>query len=65
MGGEIFAAAAIVLIVGGAVAYIIKAKKSGQKCIGCPDSKTCSSPGGCSGNCQGCGGACGGHVDNE
>ena len=26
---------AIVLIVGGAMAYIIKAKKSGKRCIGC------------------------------
>ncbi len=32
----------IALIVGGAIAYIIRAKKRGQKCIGCPDSKTCS-----------------------
>jgi len=53
--GEIIAIIAIVLIIGAAVAYIIKAKKSGQKCIGCPHSKTCSSAkGGCS---CGCGGA--------
>ena len=45
--------AVLVLIVGGALAYIIKAKKSGQKCIGCPDSKTCS--GSCSGGCASCG----------
>ena len=64
MVGDIIAIGSIVLIVGGAVAYIIKAKRSGQKCIGCPDSKTCSS-GGCCGNCQGCGGACGGRVDFE
>ena len=44
--------AVLALIVGGAVAYIIKAKKSGQKCIGCPDSKTCS--GSCSGGCSSC-----------
>ena len=61
---DIIAAVAIVLIVGGAIAYIVKSKKSGQKCIGCPDSKTCSS-GGCSGKCSGCGGACGGHTDKE
>ena len=58
MGGTIFPIIAIVVIIGGAVAYIIKAKKSGQKCIGCPSSKTCSS-GGCSGNCSGCGGSYG------
>ncbi len=33
--------AVIVLIIGGAVFYIIKTKKSGQKCVGCPYSKTC------------------------
>ena len=38
--------AVIVLIIGAASAYIIKAKKSGKKCIGCPD--------GCSGNCENC-----------
>lgn len=31
----------ILLIIGAAVFYIIKAKKSGQKCVGCPYSKTC------------------------
>ena len=33
--------AVIILIIGGAVFYIIKAKKSGQKCVGCPYSKSC------------------------
>lgn len=51
---DIIAIIVILLIVGAATAYIIKAKKSGRKCIGCPDSKTCSgscaSCGGCSGN---------------
>ena len=48
----------IVLIIGGASAYIIKAKKSGQKCIGCPDAKTCSgSCSGCSSSCSHCTGA--------
>lgn len=46
--------AVIALIVGGAVAYIIKAKKSGKKCIGCPDSVSCGKSGGCKGNCSGC-----------
>lgn len=31
----------IIAIVGLAVLYIFRAKKKGQKCIGCPDSKTC------------------------
>ena len=46
--GEIIAIVAVVLIIGGAAAYIIKAKKSGKKCIGCPDSSSCS------GKCSGC-----------
>ncbi|MBR2651057.1 MAG: FeoB-associated Cys-rich membrane protein [Clostridia bacterium] len=50
---DIIAIVIILLIVGGAVAYIVKAKRSGRRCIGCPDSKTCS------GNCGCCGGSCG------
>lgn len=37
MLAEIIAVCAIVLIIGAATAYIVKAKKSGKKCIGCPD----------------------------
>lgn len=32
----------IVLIVGFALGYIIKEKKQGSKCIGCPFAKTCA-----------------------
>jgi len=39
-------------IIGGAAAYIYKAKKSGVKCIGCPSAKTCG------GNCSGCASGC-------
>ncbi|MBE6855812.1 MAG: FeoB-associated Cys-rich membrane protein [Ruminococcus sp.] len=35
--------AVVIIIVGLASLYIYKAKKSGQKCIGCPYSKSCSS----------------------
>ncbi len=45
--------ALLVLIIGGIIFYIYKAKKSGKKCIGCPDCKNCSS---------GCGGKCNGNV---
>lgn len=45
---DIIIIAVLVVIVGLAGLYIYKAKKSGKKCIGCPDSKTCS------GNCSGC-----------
>jgi hypothetical protein len=44
-------------VLGGAAWYIYKAKKSGAKCIGCPNSGSCGS-GGCSGNCSGCSGNC-------
>ena len=35
--GDIIAIIIIALAIGGALFYIIKAKKSGKKCIGCPD----------------------------
>ena len=40
---EIIDVIAIVLVIGGAVDYIIKEKKSGKKCIGCPYAKECGS----------------------
>ena len=33
----------LALILGGAAAYLLRAKKRGQKCVGCPHSKTCGS----------------------
>ena len=54
-----FIIAAIVLImIGSAVVYMIKAKKSGAKCIGCPEGCSCSSK---SENASGCG--CGCHSE--
>ena len=47
--------AVILIIVGAASWYIYKAKKSGKKCIGCPDSGCCSA----SKNGNGCGCGCG------
>ena len=58
MEGPLVTIFAILVIVGGAAAYIVKAKMSGQRCIGCPDSKSCS------GNCSCCGG-CSVASDNE
>ena len=40
------------LIVGASAFYIIKAKKQGQKCIGCPYARECAAKG-----CAGCAGA--------
>ena len=45
---DYIAIAAIVLIVGAAVFYIVRAKKRGEKCVGCPYAKQCG------GNCGGC-----------
>ena len=62
---DIVAIIVILLIVGAATAYIIKAKKSGRKCIGCPDSKTCPSGAhNCSGSCSSCCG-CSGNNDEK
>ena len=41
----------ILVILGLAAWYVIKAKKSGKKCIGCPDGCSCDQ--GCAG-CSGC-----------
>ena len=51
--------AVIVLIVAFAGIYVYKAKKSGRKCIGCPDGGSCSSKscGACSGCCSCCSGS--------
>ena len=46
---EIIAVIAIVLIIGVAIAYIVKEKKRGNKCIGCPYAKECSNRCGCQG----------------
>ena len=43
MWDNIITAAVLVLIIGGAITYIVKAKKRGQKCIGCPHSGSCGS----------------------
>jgi len=40
----------LLAIVGGIILYLIKAKKSGAKCIGCPYAKQCGDK--CSGHCS-------------
>ena len=40
---NIIIVAVILVIIGLAIGYIVKAKKSGQKCIGCPSAKECDS----------------------
>ena len=48
----------IAAIVGGAGAYIYKAKKKGVKCIGCPSGKECGRQvsHGCASTCASCSG---------
>jgi len=56
---DIIIVAVIVLILGFAGFAIYKAKKSGKKCIGCPDGGTCS------GHCSGCSCSCGNSAQND
>ena len=56
---NIIAALVIVLVLGGAIFYIVKSKKNGVKCIGCPDAKVCS------GKCARCAGSCSGCQTSE
>ena len=44
-------------ILGGAIVYIVRTKRRGVKCIGCPAGGTCGQSKG--GSCGGCNGGCG------
>ena len=55
---DLIVAGILLIIVGAAISYIIKAKKSGAKCIGCPAGGKCS---GKKDGHSGCG--CGCHTD--
>ena len=58
---DLIVIAILVVVVAAAGCYIYKAKKSGRKCIGCPDGGCCS--GSCSGNdhsAERCSCGCGG-----
>ena len=52
---DILIIAIIAAILGAAGFYVYKSKKSGKKCIGCPDGCSCGSknnPDGCCGCCS-------------
>lgn len=49
---DIIIIAVLVVIIGLAALYVYKAKKSGKRCIGCPDGSSCS------GNCGSCSRGC-------
>ncbi len=44
---NVIAIVIIAVIVVAAAGYVYKAKKSGKKCIGCPESCNCDKNGGC------------------
>ena len=46
---DYIAIAVVVLSLGAAVFYIVRAKKRGEKCVGCPYAKQCG--GNCNGGC--------------
>lgn len=51
----------LVVIIAGIIIYLVRQKKKGVKCIGCPHGKQCTSQ--CSDHCNGCGGNC--HRDEH
>lgn len=53
---DIIVIAVIVVILAIAIGYIIRAKKSGKKCIGCPDGGCCSGKNGKNNSCCCCSG---------
>ena len=53
---DILFALIILAIVGGAVAYVVREKKKGTRCIGCPMAGKCSQAQ--KGGCSGCHGQC-------
>ena len=46
---NIIVIAVIVLVVGSAAAYVVRAKRNGKKCIGCPSGSSCEE---CGCGCQ-------------
>lgn len=62
---DIVAIVVIVLVIGAASAYIIKAKKSGKKCIGCPDSCSCNAKKKQNGGEGTCGACCHCHTEEK
>ncbi len=46
---DIIVSVVLVVIIGAAIAYIVRSKKRGDACIGCPYAKQCG--GKCNGGC--------------
>lgn len=58
---DIIVLTVLAVILLSAAGYIYKAKKSGKKCIGCPEGGSCGSSG-CSGHCSHCSGCHGSQL---
>lgn len=46
--------AILVLILGGAAVYLVRAKKRGVKCVGCPSGSECGKNASACSGCSGC-----------
>ena len=56
--GNVITVIVLLVVIGAAAIYVIKAKRNGRKCIGCPN-------GGCSGECAACGYDCNSSEKNK
>ena len=55
---DIIVLSIVALIIGAVIFYIVRQKKKGVKCIGCPAGANACRASGCGGNCSGCSGSC-------
>ena len=62
---NIIIALVLAAIVGGAVWYLVRAKKRGEKCVGCPHAKTCGKNCGCTSPPQGKKGSSPNHSEDN
>ncbi|MBO5460614.1 MAG: FeoB-associated Cys-rich membrane protein [Ruminococcus sp.] len=62
---DLIVVAVVLAIIAAAVAYIVKEKKKGVRCIGCPAAGTCGSHNHGSASGHSCGGNCGCHTDTK
>lgn len=66
MWESVVIAVILIAVIGLAALYVYRAKKSGKRCIGCPESGRCGRENSaCGGGCQACNGGCGGCTDKR
>jgi hypothetical protein len=51
---DIVIAVVLIAVLAMSIGYIVKAKKNGAKCIGCPSAKECGSNSSCNCGCNEC-----------